>query len=167
MDFSQQPYADTESLRRAMRCWTAGVTVVSSTYNGELHGMTVSSFTSISATPPMILISLERGSRTHAVVSQARVFGVTLLAAGQEALSDRFAGRTGLESDRFSGLETFSLVSGAPLIPGALAYFDCRVVNTVDAGTSTVFLAEVMAAQSREDGEPLVYTDRTYRRLAP
>jgi flavin reductase (DIM6/NTAB) family NADH-FMN oxidoreductase RutF len=167
MDFSQTSQADPESLRRAMRRWVAGVTVVSSTFNGELHGMTVSSFTSISATPPMILVSLERGSRTHAVVSQSGFFGVTLLASGQDALSDRFAGRTGLESDRFSGLETFSLVSDSPLIPGALAYFDCRVVEAVDAGTSTVFLAEVMAAQSIDDGEPLVYTDRTYRRLAP
>jgi flavin reductase (DIM6/NTAB) family NADH-FMN oxidoreductase RutF len=167
MDFSHTPLADPETLRRAMRQWVAGVTVVSSTYNGELHGMTVSSFTSISASPPMILISLERGSRTYAIVSQSGVFGVTLLSSDQEALSDRFAGRTGLESDRFSGLETFSLVSGSPLIPGGLAYFDCRVVNAFEAGTSTVFLAEVMAASSADDGQPLVYTDRTYRRLAP
>ncbi len=167
MEFSQFPQADTDSLRRAMRRWVAGVTVVSSAYAGELHGMTVSSFTSISAAPPMILVSLERGSRTYSVVSQSGFLGITLLSADQEALSERFAGRTGLESDRFSGLETFSLVSGSPLIPGGLAYFDCRVVNAVDAGTSTVFFAEVMAAQSREDGNPLVYTDRTYRRLAP
>jgi flavin reductase (DIM6/NTAB) family NADH-FMN oxidoreductase RutF len=167
MDSSSFPIADPESLRSAMRLWVAGVTVVTSAFNGEQHGMTVSSFTSISATPPMILVSLERGARTHALTVLSGFFGVTLLAAQQEWLSDRFAGRTGLESDRFSGLETFNLISGSPLLPGGLAYFDCRVVNTLQAGTSTVFLAEVMAAKSAEDGDPLVYTNRIYRRLQP
>lgn len=167
MDLPPHPLADPASLRSAMRYWTAGVTVVSSALNGELHGMTVSSFTSISASPPMILVSMERGSRTHALVSQTGFFGVTLLSSGQEWLSDRFAGRTGLEVGRFEGLETFHLISDSPLIPGGLAYFDCRVVTSFDAGTSTVFLAEVMAARSAEEGEPLVYTRQSYRRLLP
>jgi flavin reductase (DIM6/NTAB) family NADH-FMN oxidoreductase RutF len=167
MDSIPFPQADPETLRSAMRSWVAGVTVVTSAYQGEQHGMTVSSFTSISATPPMILVSLERGARTHALIQQSGFFGITLLTTQQEALSDRFAGRTGLESDRFSGLETFHLVSESPLLPGGLAHLDCRVVNSFQAGTSTVFLAEVMAAQSAESGEPLVYTNRTYRRLQP
>ncbi|HEY3344976.1 MAG TPA: flavin reductase family protein [Anaerolineaceae bacterium] len=167
MDFQAFPQADPESLRSAMQNWVAGVTVVTSAFQGELHGMTVSSFTSISATPPMILVSLERGARTHALIHQSGFFGVTLLTNQQEWLSDRFAGRTGLESDRFSGLETFHLISNSPLLPGGLAYFDCRVVNSFQAGTSTVFLAEVMAAQSAISGDPLVYTNRAYRRLMP
>ncbi len=150
-----------------MRKWAAGVTVVASAYEGEEHGMTVSSFTSISAQPPMILVSLESSTRTHALIFLSGFFGVTILDESQEWLSERFAGRTGLESDRFSGLNTFTMVSGSPLIVGGLAHFDCRVVSTVRAGTSTVFLAEVMAAQGSGDSEPLVYTNRTYRRLAP
>ena len=161
------PQADPESLRSGMRKWVAGVTVVSSEYNGEQHGMTVSSFTSISAEPPMILVSLESSTRTHAVIFQSGFFGVTLLSEDQEWLSERFAGRTGLESDRFSGLDIFRLISTSPLIAGGLAYFDCRLVNTMRAGTSTVFLAEVMAASISGSEEPLVYTNRGYRRLQP
>jgi len=162
MEYVQPQYADPEDLRRAMRKWVAGVTVVTSAHQGAQHGMTVSSFTSISAVPPMILVSLERSTRTYDLVSQSGTFGVTILSTEQQLLSERFAGRIGLESDRFVGLETFHLVSPAPLIQGGLAYFDCRVVTSVEAGTSTVFLAEVVAARSEEDGDPLVYTNRGY-----
>lgn len=149
-----------------MRKWVAGVTVVSSAFEGEEHGMTVSSFTSISAQPPMILVSLESSTRTHALIFLSGFFGVTILEQGQEWLSERFAGRTGLESGRFSGLNTFTMISGSPLLEGGLAYFDCRVVNTLRAGGSTVFLAEVMAARASENSAALVYANRTYRRLA-
>ena len=158
----QPQYADPEDLRRAMRKWVAGVTIVTSAHQGAQHGMTVSSFTSISAVPPMILVSLERTTRTHDLVAESGIFGVTILREEQQLLSERFAGRIGLESDRFVGLETFHLVSPAPLISGGLAFFDCRVVKAVEAGTSTVFLAEVIAARSEEDGDPLVYTNRGY-----
>ncbi len=159
------PQADPESLRQAMRHWVAGVTVVTSTHQGFTHGMTVSSFTSISLVPPMILISLERGSRTHALVSASGFFAVTILGSDQTHLSERFAGRQDHDDDRLEGLELDTLISGAPLIQGGLAWFDCRVTAVQEAGTSTVFLAEVMAARSPDGDDPLVYSNRTYFRL--
>jgi flavin reductase (DIM6/NTAB) family NADH-FMN oxidoreductase RutF len=159
--------ADPESMRRAMRQWVAGVTVVTSRLGDVQHGMTVSSFTSISLTPPMILVSLERGSRTHALVSASHIFGVTILSSHQKQLSEQFAGRTGLEEERFTGVDTFTLLSPAPLLAGGLAFLDCRVVNTVEAGTSTVFFAEVMAAQSVSQFNPLAYSNRDYFALEP
>jgi flavin reductase (DIM6/NTAB) family NADH-FMN oxidoreductase RutF len=159
------PQADPESLRLAMRHWVAGVTVVCSAFGDYQHGMTVSSFTSISLIPPMILVSLERGTRTYGLIMQSGVFGVTILRYEQQELSERFAGRIGPEEDRLLGVETFHLVSPAPLIAGGLAVFDCRVVNSFEAGTSTVFLAEVLAAQSSDEDDPLVYSNRSYYRL--
>ncbi|MDD5368660.1 MAG: flavin reductase family protein [Anaerolineaceae bacterium] len=166
MESQLYPFADPESMRLAMRHWVAGVTIVTSVSQGIQHGMTVSSFTSISLIPPMILVSLERATRTYALVAQSGVFGVSILRLEQEQLSERFAGRIGSEDDRFNGVDTFSLVSPVPLIQGALAVFDCRVANSFPAGTSTVFLAEVIAAASTEGGDPLVYTNRSYHRLA-
>jgi len=157
--------ADPESLRLAMRHWVAGVTVVTSRKQGSVHGMTVSSFTSSSLVPPMILISLERGTRTHGLVLSSGIFAVTILDAGQEELSERFAGRRVFPDERLEGLETETLVSGAPFICGGLAYFDCRVTASHEAGTSTVFFAEVVAASSRRGGNPLVYSNRSYFRL--
>ena len=158
---------DPDLLRNAMRQWATGVTVVTAEHNGVRHGMTVNSFTSVSLTPPLILVSLERTTRTHALVEKSSHFGVTILSDQQQEVSDCFAGRIERE-DRFSNLETHTLVSGSPLISGGLAYLDCRVVTEYEAGTHTLFIAEVLVAASstgEADGGPLLYYNRSYHRL--
>ncbi len=152
-------------LRAAMRAWTSGVTVVTAVHNGEQHGMTVSSFTSISLAPPMIIISLQTASRTHDMVAKAQAFGVTILAASQRELAERFASQQVTMQERLDGVETEALVTGAPLIKGGLACLDCRVRQSFPVGMNTVFLAEVVAVRGDDHDEPLVYHDRTYRRL--
>ena len=144
-----------------MRAWTSGVVVVTATYNGEQHGMTVSSFTSISLDPALIIISLQAASRTHELVSLAGAFAVTILSADQKFISERFAGRVE-DGDRFDGLETETLETGAPFLKGGLAYLDCRVTQSIPSGMNTLFLAEVVAARGEVPGQPLVYHDRRY-----
>jgi flavin reductase (DIM6/NTAB) family NADH-FMN oxidoreductase RutF len=157
---------DPEDLRVAMRQWATGVTVVSVNHEGRQHGMTVSSFTSVSLAPPLVLVSLEQVTNTHWLVEQAGHFGVTILDQDDQEISDRFAGRQTEFADRFSGLETFTMVSNAPLLRVGLAWFDCRVVATYRAGTHTVFIGEVVAVKTGEAGLPLIYYERDYRRLA-
>ncbi len=159
---------DQEKLRAAMRAWSAGVTVVTAVHNGRIHGMTVNSFTSISLDPAMITISLQQSSRTHELVSKSRAFGLTILSAGQSKLSDLFAGKVPDVEDRFANLKTETLTTGAPLIVGGLAWLDCRVVQTFDAGMNTLFIAEVLAARDMNVNEemPLIYHNRKYWRLS-
>jgi flavin reductase (DIM6/NTAB) family NADH-FMN oxidoreductase RutF len=154
-----------DDLRLAMRRWATGVTIVSSTYNGYRHGMTVNSFTSISLEPPLVLVSIERKTRTYKLIEQAEFFGVTLLAAGQQEISDCFAGRHTEDEDRFSNVDTFTLETGAPFIQGGLAFLDCRVMATLGAGDHTVFVGEVVAVQFKNLDDPLLYFDRNYRGL--
>ena len=161
----QHAILDSEQLRQAMRAWTSGVTIVTASHAGERHGMTVSSFTSIALEPPLIIISLQTDSRTHELISQSNAFAVTILANDQGDISDRFAGRFPDIADRLTGLETETLVTGAPFIKGGLAYLDCEVTQTVAVGTNTLFLAEVVAARGNGEGKPLVYHDRSYRKL--
>lgn len=157
---------DAEQLRAAMRAWTSGVTVVTAAYDGEQHGMTVNSFTSISLDPPLIIISLQTASHTHTLVSKAGVFAVTILSADQQSISERFAGRSAVEAgSRLENLETETLVSGAPFIKGGLAYLDCRVIQSIPSGMNTLFIAEVVAARGYDHDRVLVYHDRQYRTL--
>ena len=156
---------DSEQLRAAMRVWTSGVTIVTAAVDGEQHGMTVSSFTSISVDPPLIVISLQTISRTHELVGRAQAFGVTILASDQQGLSERFASVSLSMGDRLAGLQTETLVSGAPFIKGGLAYLDCRVTHTIPAGMNTLFIAEVVAVRADDHQSPLVYHDRNYRGL--
>lgn len=148
-----------------MRAWTSGVTVVTASHADEQHGMTVSSFTSIALEPPLVIVSLQTISRTHELVLQSNTFAITILADDQQEISDRFAGRMSDTEDRFAGLETETLVTGAPFIKGGLAYLDCRVSQTIEVGTNTLFLAEVVSARGNSEGKPLVYHDRKYQKL--
>lgn len=159
---------DPDSLRDALRFWTTGVTIVGAAHEGVSHGMTVNSFTSLSLNPPLVSVSLEKVTRTHQFVSAAGAFSVTILSVEQRAISDRFAGRESDQSNRFEGVSTLTLETGSPILSAGLAFFDCRVATSHDAGTHTLFIGEVLVAgllSEGENGEPLTYFNRGYRKL--
>ena len=157
---------DPEQLRHAMRAWTTGVTVVTAIHAGQHYGMTVNSFTSISLEPPLVSVALKKLTHTHELVEKSGEFSVTILAADQKEISDRFAGKHPEIKDRFEGVSTETLSTHAPLLRGGIAYFNCRVVNSIPVGENTLFVAEVIAAQGEGMGEPLVYHNRVYWNLA-
>jgi len=148
-----------------MRNWATGVCVVTVALDSIRHGMTVNTFTSLSLDPPLVLVSLERVTKTHQLLSQTGCFAVTVLRNSQQEISDRFAGRLADEDDRFTGLQTFTLVSGAPFLSGGLSFFDCQVVATYPAGTHTVYIGNVLAVSTGKSGRPLLYFRRDYRKL--
>ena len=155
-----------EKLRAAMRAWSAGVTIVTTVYEGRKHGATVNSFTSISLEPAMITISLQKSALTHDLISKSRTFGLTMLSAEQSKIADLFSGKAPDVQDRFSGLQVQTLVTGSPFLVGGLAWLDCRVAQTFDAGNSTLFIAETLAAQIAGGGQPLIYHNRKYWNLS-
>ncbi len=158
-----------------MRQWVTGVTIVSSALGGFRHGMTVNSFTSLSLDPPLLLVSLAQTTRTHTLVEGSGIFGVTVLNEMQREISDRFAGRTRDDEDRFDGLPTFTLNSDAPFLSSGLAFFDCQVVGVYPVGDHTLFVGQVVALKTAPvlagaleagpDLRPLVYFNRAYRQL--
>lgn len=164
MDTKPVQTLNSETLRSAMRAWSAGITVVTAVHGEDHHGMTVNSFASISLNPAMVSVSLQKHTRTHELVMRSRAFGVTILAADQQDVSDLFAGRHPEVADRLAAVNTETLVTGAPFIIGGLAWFDCRITQTYDVGGSTHVLAEVLAAREF-DGEPLIYHNRDYWKL--
>jgi flavin reductase (DIM6/NTAB) family NADH-FMN oxidoreductase RutF len=161
---------DSQALRAAMRQWATGVTIVTSAHNGLLAGLTVSSFTSVSLAPPTVLVCLNKESFGHKIVREAGVYAISMLAGPQVDLSNRFAGVDPAITDRFAGVAYHTAETGSPLLEGALAWFDCKVVSMHETGTHTIFIAEVVYAHSAEinsEGlpEPLVYHNRAYKRL--
>ena len=154
-----------EDLRVLMRNWATGVTLVTASDGDGPHGMTVSSFTSVSLEPPWILISLERTARTHRMVEETRVFGVSILSEAQRELAERFAGRVADAEDRFTGVDFELTANGVPFVHGSLAFLDCRVVQAFPAGTHTLFVGEVLDGRQSQNALPLVYFQRDYRRL--
>jgi flavin reductase (DIM6/NTAB) family NADH-FMN oxidoreductase RutF len=154
-----------DSLREVMRGWPTGVAVVTSTFNGFSHGMTVNSLASILLDPPIITVSLANQTRTWNLVTSSQVFAVTLLDSNQQYISDLFAGKVPEEVDRFEGLETASLVTGAPLLKDGRAYLDCTVMQSITLPKSTLFIGEVKAAWGELSRLPLLYLNRGYRKV--
>ncbi len=157
-----------EAMRRSMRLWTCGVTVVTTAHGGRRAGMTASSFTSISLEPPLILVCLHKEAGTSLLLQESRHFGVSMLGEEQEALSALFAGYTELPPgvERIDTVRTVVAGSGAPLLQDAIAWMDCRVFGMHDGATHHVIIGEVLATGRQDDPAwPLVYHNRAYRRF--
>lgn len=156
---------DSEKLRRAMRAWTTGVAVVTARYDDQQYGMTVNSFNSVSLEPPVISVALKQLTHTHALVIKSGMFAVTVLNAEQKELSDRFAGKMTGITDRFEGVQVDRLSIDAPILKNGLAFFNCRVMNSMPIGENTLFIAEVIDAKGEGEGNPLVYHNRMFWKL--
>jgi len=161
---------DPQTMRDTLRLWASGVSVVTSVFEGQRVGMTVSAFTSVSLEPPLVLICLQKDTITAELTEKAGIFSVSILGDDQSFLSNRFAGRLDLADgeDRFDGVTTAEAVSGAPILSEAIAWLDCRVHATYKGGTHWVIIGYVLAAGYQEGGvNPLVYFDRSYRAVVP
>lgn len=142
--------------------FATGVTIVTARDGGGAPcGLTANAFTSVSLDPPLVLVCIDRRSRTRACVLAAQAFAVNVLAAEQEAWARRFAARTG---DRFAGLRLTAARTGAPILDGVLAWLDCVVERTVEIGDHTVVVGHVLAGHARE-GAPLVFFRGRYGTL--
>ena len=106
-------------------------------------------------------------AEANAPIRASRRFCVNLLAAGQQGLADRFAGRLGrVAVDRFADGGWTRLATGAPALLGCRASFDCTLVTALEAGTHTVFVGLVEAVATRPELAPLVYHDGEYGLVA-
>jgi flavin reductase (DIM6/NTAB) family NADH-FMN oxidoreductase RutF len=157
-----------ELFREVFRRWPSGVAVATTRTAGRVHGMVVGSLCSLSAEPPLVMISAGHASRTGAMIDEAGIFAASILAAEQTGLFERFAGRDpDHDDDRFAGLTVAVGLTGAPIVPEALAWVDCRVVARHPGVTYTIFVGEVLAAGLGQVAEtsPLVYFRRRCCRL--
>jgi flavin reductase (DIM6/NTAB) family NADH-FMN oxidoreductase RutF len=143
----------------ALRKFASGVALVTVSADGRVHGMTATSFASVSLDPPLVLVCLEKGSRTRAMLLSSKTFAVSLLGAGQEAVAHAFA-TVGHKS--FDNVPHRLGHNGAPLIEGAIAWIECDVHSIVEGGDHDVVIAEVIACTAT-DGAPLLYYNRDYR----
>jgi flavin reductase (DIM6/NTAB) family NADH-FMN oxidoreductase RutF len=153
------------SFKNAMAQWASGVTVVTSVHEGRNVGITASSFSSVSLEPPRILVCIAKHLFTHGVVTHSGVFAVSILGVEHLEWGMRFAGMFPEIEDRFAGINYTTAETGCPILPGALGWLDCRVAHAYDGGDHTIFVGEVIAAGAEEDGAPILYFHRTWRRL--
>ncbi|MEL6181482.1 MAG: flavin reductase family protein [Myxococcota bacterium] len=156
---------EARAFRNALGCFATGITVVTTRdAEGAPAGVTISSFTSVSLEPPLVLFCLALDADTRPALEHRRRFVVHVLAEGQESISNRFA-RTGV--DKWADLEHDNTDCGLPLISGALATFTCAVTHMYEGGDHVIIVGHVEAMQAAPEGEPLLYVRGRYRHLKP
>ncbi len=151
-----------DQFRQVMRRWASTVNVVTTRCDGLDYGLTVTAFSSLAATPPLVFASINTHTRTHPLIAKSGIFCVNFLAPTMRHVSDRFAGRWP-DEERFAGLAHRVAATGAPVLNDAIAYLDCKVVQRFESGDHTIFVGEVMAGDAQHpDQTPLLYFNGKY-----
>ncbi len=145
--------------RNALSRFPSGVTVVTTKdAGGNLHGITVSAFCSVSLVPPMVLICIEKATDSHSSFGESGVFVVNVLHESQQGLSTRFAAPA---EDKFSDVEFHHGIEGVPVLKHAAANVECRLKHAYDGGDHTIFVGLVERVTIGE-GDPLIYFHHDY-----
>ncbi len=151
---------DERDLRDALGCFATGVTVVTTLCDQGRLGMTANSFASVSLDPPLVLWSPARKSSRFPAFEAASHFAIHVLAADQQALSDRFA----MEGLDFDGIETEPGIGDAPLLSGCAARFECAHAAGHDGGDHLIVVGEVLRMEA-SGAAPLLYHRGGYASL--
>jgi len=155
---------DQLEFRRVMGHFATGVTVVTSHDGaGKLGGLTANAVASVSLDPPLLLVCVDKKSDSYPLFDASRSFAVNILANQQETLSRRFAKSGG---DKFTGVGYRIGVTGCPILTDTIAFLDCRVRYTFEAGDHTIYVGEAVEIAVGSDAEPLLYFRGGYRNLS-
>jgi flavin reductase len=166
MPETQKTMIPQAEFREAMSRLGAAVHVITSAGPAGECGVTASAVCSVTEDPPTVLVCLNRASETNRVLKANGVFCVNTLTAAQETLSDCFAGFTGETMvQRFGRAKWDRLVTGAPILRGALVSLDCTIASVTEVGTHSVMFGEIVAARFGEEQPALMYFKRRYKAL--
>ena len=143
-----------DAFRNAMRRIPTGVTVVTTLKEGEPRGITVNAFASVSLDPPSLLICVNREARSYLFISSSRVFCVNVLAGDQRRLAERFSGS--VRERQFADIEYVVDATGAPVLGGTIAHFDCELADEYQSGSHSILIGRVVSCSARP-GSPLGY----------
>ncbi|EKF42770.1 flavin reductase-like, FMN-binding protein [Nitratireductor indicus C115] len=159
-EVSSQHYRD------AMARFAGAVHIVTTDGAAGRRGVTAIAACSVSDDPPTVLVCLNRQNPSNDLFVKNGVFALNTLSSRHEELSKAFAGLTKHSyEERFGLAEWETIVTGAPILPGALAVFDCKIVKTVELGTHRVYFGHVTGLRIGENLQPLLYHERGYRVL--
>lgn len=150
---------DNRKFRDAMGKFATGITIVTTQYNGEIHGMTVNSFMSISLDPKLIAISIDEQASMYEILQASDTFGISVLKDSQEDLSKIFARQ--IKKDRAIN---YIIQDGVPVIDDTLAMISCQVEEKVKAGDHVIIIARVTDLTINE-GDPVLFYGGNYRKI--
>jgi len=148
--------------RSLMRRLAGGVVVITAGRDDEITGMTVTSLTSLSASPPRVLVSINRQASSFAPIQRHRSFGVNILGSEQQALAERFSNGKLKGRQRFEGTAWSRGTSGVPLLDKALATVECEVEEIIERHSHGIIVGRLLSMELSQGMSGLVYWNGQY-----
>ncbi len=150
------------AFKQGMRRLASGVVLIATECEGERFGLAATAVIPISAEPPVLMVCINRSASAHDALSRSGCFSVNLLRGEDREIADLFSSSKD-RARRFSGREWAPLATGAPVLLGSLASFDCRVVQALPSSSHTLFFGEVVELKMFSDEiRPLLYCNGNY-----
>jgi 3-hydroxy-9,10-secoandrosta-1,3,5(10)-triene-9,17-dione monooxygenase reductase component len=160
------PSVDPSRFRQLMARWATGVSVVTAHENGRDSGLTVNAFLSVSLDPPRVLVSVSTDADAWPAIHTSGAFAVSVLAADQRGVSQRFASRVSPD-EKFAGIDFHRGETGAAILEGTVAAFECRVEQEISAGDHVLVLGKVVGLEEGADATPLLFYRSAYAEAEP
>ena len=154
---------DAKTKKRALRLFTYGLYAISCADEGEVNTFTANWLTQISFEPPLLALSVENDSKSLPMIQRSRKFTVNVLHSGQRELAGKLGKSALFHPEKLAGIEYELGANGCPVLSGALAWVACEVRHSVEAGDSTLFVAEVVDVGMLGEGEPLTMKEAGFR----
>ena len=157
-----------EIFKQGMRQLGGAVTVATTEHEGDLGGLTVTAVMSMTAEPPRLMACINQAGVTFDLLAKSRSLCINVLSADQIEIAERFAGMTDLNlEDRFDGIDWHPGVTGAPMIDGALASFDCRVSEIIEASSHGVIIGDIQSVEmGASNASPLLYMNGNFATIS-
>jgi flavin reductase (DIM6/NTAB) family NADH-FMN oxidoreductase RutF len=156
----------TLEFRNAMRQLAGGISVITVGDGERRSGLTVTSLSSLSAEPPVVIFCISRTSSSWPILSIDRAFAVNILAPEHIDIAERFSGKRGEKgTERYADASWSKLVTGAPVLTDAVAVLDCEVDELIERHGSAIVVGRVQSVKIRAEpgiNEVLTYWRGTY-----
>jgi flavin reductase (DIM6/NTAB) family NADH-FMN oxidoreductase RutF len=151
-----------QQFRSVMRRLAGGVSIITAGKGGDITGMTVTSLTSLSATPPRLLVSINRQASSFALIERHRLFGVNILGSDQHDIASQFSNGRLKGRQRFEGIEWSPGSSGVPLLGNSLATIECQVEEIIERHSHGIIVGSLLSFELAPRVSGLVYWNGQY-----
>ncbi|HEX6509129.1 MAG TPA: flavin reductase family protein [Chloroflexota bacterium] len=146
---------DPVARKAALRLFTYGLYAIGVAYGEDRNVFTANWITQVSFEPPLVALSVENDGHSIGLIRQSQAFAVSVFSAEDRETAAALGKRWELRPNKIGEVAYELGITGCPILTDALGAVECRVVESLPAGDSTLFIAEVVAARVMRDSTPL------------
>lgn len=135
----------------------SSTTIVTMNVDGQMNGISVAWITRVSADPPMLTVSIGKTRYSYELLKNAKYFGVCIMKKTARKAVEYFGTKSGRDVNKFDKFEYALTEKGTPVLSDSIAFIECRIVSTADAGDHTLFIGEVVDQKLYDNERPMLY----------